>query len=64
METKIAEQTRHFEDVFKDFNIKLTTDLPDTLAESKKELESWKRYFVRIQRDCEEMRNKQQTDQR
>ena len=41
---------------------KLTNEVEATFAENKRELESWKRWFVRIQREVEDMRTKQGSD--
>ena len=43
-------------------NHKLTDEVATSFAENKRELESWKRWFVRIQREVEDMRSKQQND--
>ena len=55
LDSKLHEQNRHFDTIMNDFNHRLTEDVPDAFAEQKRELDSWKRWFARIQRDCEEM---------
>ena len=56
------EQKIYFEQEIQDFGRKLSEDIPASFAENKKELESWKRWFVRIQRDFEDMKNRQFDD--
>lgn len=62
MENHLKEELMNYDDSIKRINRIITDKLPKDIEEGRTEVDGWKRWFMRVQRDFDNLRNQQQND--